>query len=95
LKRACNLFKGFGLGGGWMVCRNRKTAFLFGGDMEKKRQVLVRLDEATFQSLRELSFYTDTPMKDIVIKALKDWNLTKKAADAKKRYEDHDEIRES
>jgi hypothetical protein len=27
LKRAYNLFKGFGLGGGWMVCRDRKAAF--------------------------------------------------------------------
>jgi hypothetical protein len=31
LKRACNLFKGFGPNGGWMVCRNRKAAFFICG----------------------------------------------------------------
>jgi hypothetical protein len=39
LKRAYNLFKGFGLGGGWMVCRDRKAAFLFGGVMSLRGEI--------------------------------------------------------
>jgi hypothetical protein len=43
LERACDLFKGFGPGGGLKVCRNRKAAFLF-QEVWDEEEVLERAD---------------------------------------------------
>jgi hypothetical protein len=55
---------------------------------DNKKQVLIKLDKQKYQALHELSFYTDTPMMEIVSQALTDWGLLDKALEAKQN-EDH------
>jgi hypothetical protein len=56
-------------------------------DEEKKHnchQVLVRLDEKTFKALKELSFYSDMPIRAIVTRALKAYGIEKRVLEAKR-----------
>jgi hypothetical protein len=46
--------------------------------------ILVRLDKKTYAGLKALSFYAETPMRDIITSALKAYGLEKRLADAKK-----------
>jgi hypothetical protein len=55
---------------------------------ENKKQVLVRLDDKTYKALKDLSFYSDVPVRAIVSRALKAYGLEKRVLEAKKERED-------
>ena len=55
---------------------------------ENKKQVLVRLDDKTFKALKELSFYSDVPIRAIISRALKAYDLEKRVLEAKKEAGD-------
>ena len=51
---------------------------------ESTRPLLLRLDKKTYWSLKELSFYSASPMRDIVTSALNAYGLEKRILEAKK-----------
>jgi len=52
------------------------------------RPLLLRLDKKTYWALKELSFYSETPMRDIVTSALNAYGLKQRVLEAKKEAGD-------
>ena len=50
--------------------------------------MLLRLDKKTYWALKELSFYSETPMRDIVTSALNAYGLKQRVLEAKKEAGD-------